>query len=190
MGLFNFLKRKKHKDSKSTNIPKASYDLYNNGETQNINSYENSNLLVAYEETISKNEKEKVIDDFNEEDTNETQVSDSEESDQIESLIQKNAEHFSKNEIELSVINDSADNNKTNNSSKKISYYISVKKDKSGKKLGWEVKKGSNFQKLCSNKDEALSYVKTVVEQANQEATCTIRKIDGTIQEKLKFNRK
>ena len=186
MGLFNFLKRKKHKDNKSTNIPKASYDLYNNGETQNINSYENSNLLVAYEETVSKNEK--ATDDFNEQDTGETQISESKDSEQIQSsAIDSN---LPENKIDPSETEESTKNVKKNNSPKKISYYISVKKDKTGKKLGWEVKKGYNLEKLCSSKDEALTYVKTIIEQENQEATCTIRKVDGSIQEKLKFNRK
>lgn len=186
MGLFNFLKRKKHKDNKSTNIPKASYDLYNNGETQNINSYENSNLLVAYEETVSKNEK--ATDDFNEQDTGETQISESKESEQVQpSAVDSD---LIENKAELPPTEEPAKNIKTNNPAKKISYYISVKKDKTGKKLGWEVKKGYNLEKLCSSKDEALTYVKTVVEQENQEATCTIRKVDGSIQEKLKFNRK
>lgn len=188
MGLFNFLKRKKHKDNKSTNIPKASYDLYNNGETQNINSYENSNLLVAYEETVSKNEK--ATDDFNEQDTGETQISESKESEQVQSSAVES--DLSENETDLSQTQESepTQNIKTNNLPKKISYYISVKKDKTGKKLGWEVKKGYNLEKLCSSKDEALTYVKTIIEQENQEATCTIRKVDGSIQEKLKFNRK
>ena len=217
MGLFSFFKRKKNKDNTSTNIPKASYDLYNNGETQNINSYENSNLLVAYEETVAKNESEKIDDlqALDNAETVETPIADTEvqqETPQVDASEQVNSE-LESNPIEPAVENAPMDEapaetvateeqpaeaaNLTETSEEKemaqtktTAYYISVKKDKSGKKLGWEVKKGRNPEKLCANKEEALSYVKSVVEQENQEATCVIRKTDGSVQEKLKFNKK
>lgn len=216
MGLFSFFKRKKNKDNTNTNIPKASYDLYNNGETQNINSYENSNLLVAYEETVAKNESEKIDDlqALDNAETGETPIADEvqQETPQVDASEQANSElennpieHVAENaQIDETPVEPTATEtqpaevaNETETSEEKsmaqtktTAYYISVKKDKSGKKLGWEVKKGRNPEKLCANKEEALSYVKSVVEQENQEATCVIRKTDGSVQEKLKFNKK
>ena len=69
-------------------------------------------------------------------------------------------------------------------------YYVSIRKDKDGKKQGWEVKKekAGRITKLCATKEEAISLVKSLAE--NQGSTCIIRKADGSIQETLKFDKK
>lgn len=67
-------------------------------------------------------------------------------------------------------------------------YYVSVRKSKEGKKIGWEVKKekAAKITKLCSTKEEAITLVKELA--GNQGSTCIIRKMDGSIQETLKFD--
>lgn len=66
-------------------------------------------------------------------------------------------------------------------------YYVSARKDKDGKKVGWEVKKekAAKITKLCSTKEEAIALVKELA--GNQGSTCIIRKMDGSIQETLRF---
>ena len=67
-------------------------------------------------------------------------------------------------------------------------YYVSARKDKAGKKLGWEVKKenASKITKLCETKEQAIEYVKE--KAGNQGSTCIIRKVDGSIDKTLKFD--
>ncbi len=69
-------------------------------------------------------------------------------------------------------------------------YYVSARKDKSGKKIGWEVKKENSLKvtRIVNTKDEALEIVKELA--GNQESTVIIRKVDGSIQETIKFKSK
>lgn len=80
-----------------------------------------------------------------------------------------------------------ADIKKENNKGRNI-YYISARKDKDGKKEGWEVKM-ENCQKisaLVSTKEEAVSRAKELA--GKKSSTIIIRKLDGSIQETIKFN--
>lgn len=67
-------------------------------------------------------------------------------------------------------------------------YYVSARKDKDGKKLGWEVKKekADRITKICATKEEAIALVKSLAQK--QKSTIIIRKVDGTIQETIKFD--
>lgn len=69
-------------------------------------------------------------------------------------------------------------------------YYVSARKDKNGKKVGWEVKKenASKVTRIVNTKEEALEIVKELA--GNNESTVIIRKVDGSIQETLKFKSK
>ncbi|MGL5733076.1 MAG: DUF2188 domain-containing protein [Metamycoplasmataceae bacterium] len=69
-------------------------------------------------------------------------------------------------------------------------YYVSARKDKTGKKLGWEIKKenASKVTRVVDTKDEALAIVKELA--GHNESTVIIRKVDGSIQETLKFKNK
>lgn len=66
-------------------------------------------------------------------------------------------------------------------------YYISARKDNANKVIGWEVKKEKceRVTAICRTKEEALEKVKLLA--ANVGATVIIRKMDGSIQETLKF---
>lgn len=80
-----------------------------------------------------------------------------------------------------------ADNKKEVNKGRNI-YYISARKDKDGKKEGWEVKM-ENCQKisaLVSTKEEAITRAKELA--GKKSSTIIIRKLDGSIQETIKFN--
>ena len=67
-------------------------------------------------------------------------------------------------------------------------YYVCARKDKDGKKIGWEVKKekADRITKICATKDEAIALVKSLAEK--QKSTIIIRKVDGSIQETIKYN--
>ncbi|MGL5205044.1 MAG: DUF2188 domain-containing protein [Metamycoplasmataceae bacterium] len=69
-------------------------------------------------------------------------------------------------------------------------YYVSARKDKTGKKLGWEVKKenASKVTRIVNTKEEALEIVKELA--GHNESTVIIRKVDGSIQETIKFRNK
>lgn len=66
-------------------------------------------------------------------------------------------------------------------------YYVSARKDDSGKKVGWEVKreKAERVTKICATKEEAIALVKSLAQKQN--STIIIRRVDGTIQETIKF---
>lgn len=95
-------------------------------------------------------------------------------------------------ENELETIGDSieekiTEEKKETKQTKRNIYYVSARKDKDGKKVGWEVKKekAAKITKLCSTKEEAIALVKELA--GNQGSTCIIRKMDGSIQETLRF---
>lgn len=69
-------------------------------------------------------------------------------------------------------------------------YYISARKNDDGKVIGWEVKKEKceRITALCKTKEEALEKVKALA--SNSGATVIIRKMDGSIQDTLKFSSK
>lgn len=103
-------------------------------------------------------------------------------------------EAIEKNEVDNNIEGENMST--TNTTAKKVPatnkgrniYYVSVRKDKDGKKLGWEVKKekAAKITKLCATKEEALALVKSLAD--NQGSTCIIRKMDGSIQETIKFD--
>ncbi|MGL5640570.1 MAG: DUF2188 domain-containing protein [Mycoplasmoidaceae bacterium] len=66
-------------------------------------------------------------------------------------------------------------------------YHVSPRKDKAGKKIGWEVKlEGSKkVTSFCKTKDEAISKVKLFA--SNKGATIMIKKADGSHQETIKL---
>lgn len=67
-------------------------------------------------------------------------------------------------------------------------YYLSARKDDETKKvIGWEVKreKCQKVTALCKTKEEALAKVKELASKSG--ATVIIRKMDGSIQDTLKF---
>ncbi|MGL5519807.1 MAG: DUF2188 domain-containing protein [Metamycoplasmataceae bacterium] len=65
-------------------------------------------------------------------------------------------------------------------------YYVTPRKDKSGKKIGWEVKKGNaaKVTKVLASKQEAIDYIKPIAE--NSGCTIMIRKIDGSHDKTIK----
>ncbi|MGL4951696.1 MAG: DUF2188 domain-containing protein [Mycoplasma sp.] len=67
-------------------------------------------------------------------------------------------------------------------------YYLTARKDNTGKKIGWEVKKGNaaKVSAICKTKEEAKSKVKTMAK--NQSSTVIIYKMDGTVEETYKIN--
>jgi uncharacterized protein YdaT len=69
-------------------------------------------------------------------------------------------------------------------------YYVSARKDKTGKKIGWEVKKENSLKvtRVVNTKEEAIEIVKELA--GHNESTVIIRKVDGSIQETLKFKSK
>ncbi len=69
-------------------------------------------------------------------------------------------------------------------------YYVSVRKDKEGRKLGWEVKKenAERVTRICETKEQAIDFVKE--KAGNQGSTCIIRKVDGSIDKTMKFDSK
>ncbi|MGL4251970.1 MAG: DUF2188 domain-containing protein [Metamycoplasmataceae bacterium] len=69
-------------------------------------------------------------------------------------------------------------------------YYVSARKDKTGKKLGWEIKKenASKVTRIVDTKEEAIAIVKELA--GNNESSVIIRKVDGSIQETIKFKKK
>lgn len=65
-------------------------------------------------------------------------------------------------------------------------YYISARKD-DGKKIGWEVKM-ENCEKVsavCDTKEEAIKRAKELA--GKKSSTIIIRKVDGSIQDTIKF---
>ncbi len=65
-------------------------------------------------------------------------------------------------------------------------YYISARKE-DGKKIGWEVKM-ENCEKVsavCETKEEAIKRAKELA--GKKSSTIIIRKVDGTIQDTIKF---
>lgn len=82
---------------------------------------------------------------------------------------------------------------KASNSKKKNPtniYYVTIREDEKGKKVGWEIKRGSasKVSAVVKTKEDALAKVKEFAK--NSEATVMIYKIDGSLQETIKFNEK
>ncbi|MCF0217941.1 MAG: DUF2188 domain-containing protein [Malacoplasma sp.] len=67
-------------------------------------------------------------------------------------------------------------------------YYLSARKDKDGKKECWEIKmeNAKKVSALADTKEEALKKVKELA--GKKSATVIIRKVDGKIQDTIKFN--
>ncbi|MGL4617031.1 MAG: DUF2188 domain-containing protein, partial [Mycoplasmoidaceae bacterium] len=72
-------------------------------------------------------------------------------------------------------------------STKRNIYHVSPRRDKAGKKIGWEVKlEGSKkVTSICKTKDEAISKVKSFA--SNRGATIMIKKSNGSHQETIKL---
>lgn len=66
-------------------------------------------------------------------------------------------------------------------------YYLSCRKDKNDKKIGWEIKRGNSkaISALCDTKEEAKIKVKEFAK--NSKATVIIYKTDGKIDETYKI---
>lgn len=67
-------------------------------------------------------------------------------------------------------------------------YYLSARKDKDGNKECWEIKM-ENCEKvsaLVSTKEEAIKKAKSLA--GKKSATIIIRKVDGSIQQTIKYN--
>lgn len=69
-------------------------------------------------------------------------------------------------------------------------YYLSARKDKDGKKDCWEVKMENceRVSALMPTKEEAIKKAKQLA--GRKEATIIIRKLDGTIQDTIKYSGK
>lgn len=67
-------------------------------------------------------------------------------------------------------------------------YYLSARKDKDGKKECWEIKMENceRVSALANTKDEAIKKAKELA--GKKSATIIIRKVDGSIQDTIKFN--
>lgn len=80
-------------------------------------------------------------------------------------------------------------NNQTKNEPRgRNIYYISARKDEDGKKEGWEVKMENcaKISALVPTKEEAVKKAKALA--GKKSATIIIRRLDGSIQETIKFN--
>ena len=104
-------------------------------------------------------------------------------------------------ELDISKLSTDTDKTKTETSTTKLKtnpskplgrniYYVSARKDKHGKKIGWEVKKENSLKvtRIVNTKEEALEIVKELA--GSHESTVIIRKVDGSIQETIKFKSK
>ena len=69
-------------------------------------------------------------------------------------------------------------------------YYVTLREDNKGNKIGWEIKRGSaaKVSAIAKTKEEALEKVKEYAK--NSEATVMIYKADGSLQDTIKFNKK
>lgn len=69
-------------------------------------------------------------------------------------------------------------------------YYVTLREDNKGSKIGWEIKRGSaaKVSAIVKTKEEALEKVKEFAK--NSEATVMIYKADGSLQDTIKFNQK
>ncbi|MGL4647571.1 MAG: DUF2188 domain-containing protein [Mycoplasmoidaceae bacterium] len=67
-------------------------------------------------------------------------------------------------------------------------YYVSPRKNKQGKKVGWEVKieGAKKVTAICKNKEEAITKVKKLATGKNG-TTIIVKKIDGSHQETIKM---
>lgn len=208
MGWFsNWFGKKKRKESNQTSAPQASYDLYNNGQTQNVNSYESNSLLVAYEETLAQiNEAAEAassvtLDLAGSDDSSaapveaETPVITPAVETATEPLVPdaaalaSSAPEVTELTVEADLSSDPVPSTAASIAKPRpTNYYVSLKKDPNGNELWWEVKKGKNVLELCSSRESAMSLVENLAAE-DQVATCTIR-VDGAIQEKRKFGGK
>ncbi len=68
-------------------------------------------------------------------------------------------------------------------------YYVTAREE-NGKKIGWEIKRGSasKVTAVVKTKENALEKVREFAK--NSEATVMIYKADGTLQDTIKFNKK
>lgn len=172
-------KRKEAKrDTKEVKRPDSSYDIYNQNETLTLQADLNENLNSS----ISEKQKLEITD---------TSL-DVEVKGKDKSRETKTRTTEVKKTSTQSKTKTSKDKEKKDMAEKKGRniYYVSVRKDKNGKKLGWEVKKenADKITKLCETKEEAIEYVKE--KAGNQGSTCIIRKLDGSIEKTMKFNSK
>lgn len=67
-------------------------------------------------------------------------------------------------------------------------YYLSARKDKDRKKEGWEVKMENceRISALVATKEEAIEKVKSLA--GKKSATIIIRRLDGSIQDTIKYS--
>lgn len=171
-------KRKEAKqDSKEVKRPDSSYDIYNQSETLTLQADLNENLNSS----ISEKQKLEITDtsldvEEKEEESKETKTRTIE--------VKKTSAQSIKTSRDKEKKEDMAEKKGRN------IYYVSVRKDKNGKKLGWEVKKenADKITRLCETKEEAIGYVKE--KAGNQGSTCIIRKLDGSIEKTMKFSLK
>lgn len=167
-------KRKQQKtEKKDIKHPESSYDIYNQSETLTLQTNLNKDLLVAYEK------------DGNEDIT----ISNSGETD-VEKNTIKNKKNTNTRTATVKTRTTTIKKGETMAKDQKKGrniYYVSARKDKEGKKTGWEVKKenADKITKLCKTKEEAIEFVKE--KAGNQGSTCIIRKMDGSIEKTMKF---
>lgn len=155
-----FKSKNKDKNTKEIKRPESSYDLYNWSETLTLEEETNKNEILK-----QHGYNEKILEGIQ----------------QNKLLNQNEKENLREGN------NMKKSNSYTEKKGRNI-YYVSARKDKNGKKIGWEIKKenAEKVTKVCETKEEAIIYVKE--KAGNQGSTCIIRKVDGSIEKTLRFN--
>ncbi|MBR3832414.1 MAG: DUF2188 domain-containing protein [Mycoplasmataceae bacterium] len=169
-------------------------DFLNKSETLTLRTnFDENNLLIAYEDEqdlkIDTDTSLEIKEDLDLEDLSsqqpEPEITTTKE---FEKKTKQMIKNTTKDQKEKDIMKTKTIAIDTNDKKGRNIYYVSARKDKTGKKLGWEVKKenASKITKLCETKEQAIEYVKE--KAGNQGSTCIIRKVDGSIDKTLKFD--
>ena len=179
MGFFKRWKEKrqaKKQQTKEIKHPDNSYDIYNQNETAVLQTEDVSNKPeIAYSEEQSSNKETKTAETG-------TKSKKSSSTRTTTTTVKAKKDNTRTTTTRTSKDSDMAKGRNI--------YYVSVRKDKNGKKIGWEVKKenADKVTKVCETKEQAIDFVRE--KAGNQGSTCIIRKVDGSIDKTMKFDTK
>lgn len=170
-----------------------SNDILNKSETLTLRTnFDENNLLIAYDDEedlkIDTDTSLEIKEDLDLEELSSSQQAEPEMETTKE--FEKKTKQMIKNTTkdQKDIMKTKTISIDTNDKKGRNIYYVSARKDKTGKKLGWEVKKenATKITKFCDTKEQAIEYVKE--KAGNQGSTCIIRKVDGSIDKTLKFD--
>lgn len=159
--------KKKKKETQDIKPPQSSYEIYNQSETLE--------LKADVKEDLSSLDERKV--DVSITNTN-LDVKKSKKQDKTKTVTTS---------TKIRTTQVKTKERKMANEKGRNIYYVSARKDKDGKKVGWEVKKenAEKITKLCETKEQAIEFVRE--KAGNQGSTCIIRRLDGSIEKTMKF---